>query len=78
MWSSNRTLTSTTYKAASRKIGKPVNEILFLDDNLGACKTAKLAGMMVCGVYDDSSAEYEEDIKAVSDMYIHDFSELID
>lgn len=66
------------YKMASQRIGKPIREILFLDDNLGADKTAKLAGMKVCGVYDESSAEYEEQIKAATDLYIYDFSELID
>lgn len=64
------------YKAASQRIGVPVHEILFLDDNLGADKTAKLAGMSVCGVYDASSAEYEDEIKSVADMYIYDFAEL--
>ena len=39
-------------------------------------KTAKQAGMLVCGVFDESSAEYEEEMKGVTDAYIHDFSEL--
>ena len=47
------------YKMAADRIGKPVDQILFLDDNYNADKTAKAAGMAVCGVYDDSSAEYE-------------------
>ena len=50
--------------------------MLFLDDNYNADKTAKSAGMKVCGVYDDSSAEYTDEIKEVSDFYINDFSEL--
>lgn len=66
------------YHAAAEKIGKPVNEILFLDDNFNADKTAKEAGMRVCGVYDDSSKEYEQEIRAAADYYIHDFSELLD
>ena len=40
-------------------------------------KSAKAAGMKVCGVYDDSSREFEEEIKSVTDFYIHDFSELL-
>ena len=66
------------YKMAADKLGKPVNEILFLDDNLGADKTAKLAGMAVCGVFDESSADCKEQIAAAADYYIHDFSELIE
>jgi HAD superfamily hydrolase (TIGR01509 family) len=64
------------YKMAAERIGKPIEDILFLDDNIDADKTAKTAGMMVCGVYDDSSKHYTDEIKAISDCYIYDFSEL--
>lgn len=66
------------YKMAARKIGKNVEDILFLDDNLDAVKTAKVAGMKVCGVYDDTSKDYVEEIKSVADGYVYDFSELMD
>ena len=66
------------YVEAAKKIGKPVNEILFLDDNFNADKTAKQAGMLVCGVYDKSSDDYIDDIKAFRDYYIYDFKELLD
>lgn len=65
------------YTAAAEKIGEPTHEILFLDDNYNADKTAKTAGMKVCGVFDATSEEYAEEIKAVCDHYIYDFSELI-
>ncbi len=65
------------YHMAAARIGKPVEEILFLDDNLSADQTAKAAGMLVCGVYDESSAEYEEAIRAATDQYITDFSQLL-
>ena len=65
------------YKMAADKIGKPIDEILFLDDNYNADKTAKISGIKVCGVYDISSDDYIEDIKSVSDYYIRDFSELL-
>ncbi len=64
------------YHMAAERIGKAVGEILFLDDNYNADKTAAAAGMKVCGVYDSSSGEYAEDIKRVSDHYINDFSEI--
>ena len=66
------------YKMAAEKIGKNIDEVLFLDDNYNADKTAKTAGMKVCGVYDESSKESAEEIKSVSDFYIYDFSELLD
>ncbi len=64
------------YKMAAQRLGQPVQRILFLDDNLNADKTAKEAGMIVCGVYDASSREYTQDIKAAADFYIEDFSQL--
>ncbi len=65
------------YKMVARKIGKRPKDILFLDDNFNADKTAKEAGMMVCGVYDDSSKDYVDEIKRLTDYYIYDFSELL-
>lgn len=64
------------YKMAAARLGQPVEKVLFLDDNLHADLTAKKAGMPVCGVYDPSSAEYTEQMKAATDFYIYDFSEL--
>ncbi len=66
------------YVQAAEKLGQPVEKVFFLDDNYNADKTAKAAGMKVCGVFDDSSAEYAEDIKQVADYYIYDFLELLE
>lgn len=65
------------YRMAARCIGKPIDEILFLDDNCNADKTAAAAGMRVCGVYDSSSEEYTEKIKSVSDHYVRELSEIL-
>ena len=65
------------YRMAAKRIGAPVNEIIFLDDNFNADKTAKEAGMIVYGVYDDSSAEFEDEMRRITDRYIMDFSELV-
>ena len=65
------------YKMAADRMGTSVENVLFLDDNFNADKTAKLAGMKVCGVYDDSSKDYTNDIKSIADYYIYDFSELL-
>lgn len=64
------------YVMAAERLGKPVGEVLFLDDNLNADKTAKEAGMPVCGVYDESSKDYVDEMKAATDFYIYDFAEL--
>ena len=65
------------YVMAAKRLHKDVGAVLFLDDNLNADKTAKTAGMKVCGVYDDSSKDYVDDIKSVTDFYIYNFSELL-
>ena len=65
------------YKMAAEKIGVKVEDVIFLDDNYNADKTAKSAGMIVYGVYDKSSEEYIEEIKAITDKYIVDFKELL-
>ena len=66
------------YVMAAKKMNRPVEEVLFLDDNLNADLTAKAAGMKVCGVYDKSSNDYVDQMKAVTDFYIYDFKELLD
>jgi len=68
---------SRIYDMAAAQIGAPKAEILFLDDNYNADLSAKQAGMAVCGVFDPSSAEYEAEIRAIADHYIHNFSELL-
>lgn len=65
------------YEMAAEKLGKRVGEVTFLDDNFGACSTAKKAGMRVVGVYDESSADAAEQIAGITDGYIRDFSQLL-
>jgi len=65
------------YRLVANKLHADVGDILFLDDNINADKTAKEAGMQVCGVYDDTSADMVEEMKALCDRYIYDFSELL-
>ncbi len=66
------------YRMAAEKIGKPVSEIIFLDDNYNADLTAKEAGMQVWGVYDATSDEYIDEIKSITDRYITDFKEMLE
>lgn len=65
------------YVRAAKEMGVPVEQVIFLDDNLNADLTAKAAGMQVCGVYDDSSKEYVQQMIAATDYYIYDFMELL-
>ena len=66
------------YLMAAEKLGVPAGEMIFLDDNYNADLTAKRAGAKVVGVYDESSADYEGEIRGICDAYIRDFYELID
>ena len=81
VWSCDDFNTSKTnpeiYHAAAKRLGKKTGQIIFVDDNLGADKTAKAAGMTVYGIYDESSREYVEEIKSATDAYVYDFSELL-
>lgn len=65
------------YRRAAEAIGKPLEEILFADDNPNAIATASSAGMPTCGVYDASSEEYIDEMKKLADRYIFDFSQLL-
>ena len=81
VWSCNDFQTNKSnpeiYRMAAEKMGVDVSDVIFLDDNFNADKTAKSAGMTVYGVYDDSSAEYVEEMKAVTDKYVYNFRELL-
>ena len=65
------------YVRAAEKMNTTADKVLFLDDNLNADLTAKAAGMQVCGVYDESSEDYVEQMKTANDYYIYDFQELL-
>lgn len=64
------------YVRAAARLGRGVEECLFVDDNIGAVSTAKKAGMIAVGVYDESSKDYVAEMTAAADVYIYDFSEL--
>ena len=82
IWSSDDFGTGKTnpdiYRMAAEKIGVDVSDVTFLDDNINADKAAKLSGVSVFGVYDDSSKGDTEEMKKITDFYVYDFSELLD
>lgn len=64
------------YKMAADRIGVSVGEVIFVDDNINAVKTAKEAGARAFGIYDESSADSADDMKSVAERYLQCFSEL--
>ncbi len=65
------------YHRAAEQIGVPVEDVLFLDNNIDADRCAKSTGIQVFGVYDDSSADFEQEMRALCDGYVRDMSELM-
>ena len=65
------------YRMAADRLGVGVGEVVFVDDNINAVRTAKAAGMISVGIFDESSVEYIEEFKAAADAYVMDFSEFL-
>lgn len=61
---------------AAARLGRKPGEVLHFDDSLEAVRTAKKAGMKVCGVYDAIWDKDTQALKDCADYYIYDFSEL--
>lgn len=66
------------YKMAAERLNKTVGDVIFVDDNVIAVKTAKQAGMISYGIYDDSSKDYIAEMQKIADKYIKNFKELLD
>jgi HAD superfamily hydrolase (TIGR01509 family) len=65
------------YVEAARRLGVTPEECIMADDNLNVLKTAKKVGMATVGVYDDSSKDVMEEMRAIADKYVMDFAELV-
>lgn len=65
------------YWLACRKMGvEPQESVVFEDIYQGICG-AKDGGFRAVCVYDETSADDEEKIREIADLYIHDFTEII-
>jgi HAD superfamily hydrolase (TIGR01509 family) len=65
------------YKMAADRMGVAVGDVVFVDDNINAVKTAKQVGMISIGIFDESSAEYVDEFKKTADGYAMQFEELL-
>lgn len=61
------------YKEAVKRLGVKEDEAVFFDDNIGAVKTAKKAGLYTVAVYDKSGEDFIVQLKESSDLYIDSF-----
>jgi len=58
---------------AAEKLGVDPRDCIVFEDILDAVKSAKSAGMIVCGVYDKASENDWDTIKSIADYAIIDF-----
>ena len=64
------------YSEAARRLDASIDRCVFVDDNATAVETAKKAGMYTVGIFDETSKDFAPQLKAVSDLYIEDFSQI--
>ncbi len=62
------------YHAVAKALHTTVENCIFFDDNIHALEVAKRTGMQVVGVYDESSASLEREIRALANRYVCTFS----
>ena len=65
------------YIEAAKRIGVAPEECIMADDNLHVLKTAKKVGMATVGVYDESSKDVMEEMRAIADKYVVDFADIL-
>ena len=63
-----------SFRVFARAIGYEPEEIAFYDDNVRALRNAKAAGLAAIGVYDEYSAQTQEEIKSIVDCYVTDWA----
>lgn len=66
------------YERAMRRLRGNKKDTVIFEDALHAIRTAKAAGFRVCGVYDPSAEDDQEEIKSLSDYYIRSFEEMFE
>ena len=66
------------YERAMRRLRGNKKDTVIFEDALHAIRTAKAAGFRVCGVYDPSAEDDQEEIRALSDYYIRSFEEMFE
>lgn len=64
------------YQKTAEKIGMQCQDLIMVEDSLHSIQTAKKAGLKVVGVYEEYSADKQEQIKEVCDIYIENLGQL--
>lgn len=64
------------FEEVARRIGIPCSELIIVEDSLHSMITAKKAGHIVVGVYEESSVSNQDKIREVCDGYLMSLGEL--
>ena len=64
------------YTEAARRLDASIDRCVFVDDNATAVETAKKACIYTVGIFDETSKDFAPQLKAASDLYIEDFSQV--
>ncbi len=62
------------FLSAAKCLGLMPKEVVVFEDAYMAARTAKEAGFKVVGVFDESTADHQEELKAYCDIYARDLS----
>ncbi len=65
------------YDRLSAHIGSTKENLVFFDDNLGACKTAIASGVKTVGVYDDSGKATFDTLKETTSAHAYKLEEIL-
>ena len=65
------------YDRLAAHIGSTKENLVFFDDNLGACQTAIKAGVRTVGIYDPSGASAFETLKSITSAHAYKMEEIL-
>jgi beta-phosphoglucomutase-like phosphatase (HAD superfamily) len=60
---------------ALKVIATPISETVVFEDALYAIRSAKSAGFLVAGIYDESSSDDADEIKSLVDFYLNSYDQ---
>ena len=66
------------FHALLKRLGATADRCWVFEDALYAMKSAQAGGLRVCAIEDDTQASDREEIIEVADVYIRDYTELLD
>lgn len=63
------------YIRAAEKLSVSIENLVFFDDNIRAVETAKNAGALTVGVYDESGKAFTDQLKSVCHLFLYSFKD---